>query len=124
MKRSEIEIIKKLYIDLCSASESKDVDTLKEILADDYILVHMTGKKQTKNEYINSVVSEELKYYESIHDSIEVKIDGDVAKVIGKTRTLASPFGMNKMWWRLKQDMTLIKREGKWYIIQSIASMY
>ena len=37
------EIIRNLYIELCDASINKDLNKLDEILADDYILVHMTG---------------------------------------------------------------------------------
>lgn len=119
-----MEEIKELYIDLCDASINQDIDKLKYILADNYVLVHMTGKRQSKEEYINSIINGELKYFESKHESIEVEVDGDTAKVIGKTMTLASPFGMSKSWWRLRQDLTLKKIDGKWKIVSSIASTY
>lgn len=121
---NEQEIIKNLYIKLCDASITKDLETLNEILADDYKLIHMTGKIQTKKEYIESVRTEELKYYESIHESIEIKINNDEAIIIGKTKTLASPFGFKKSWWNLRQDLTIKKENNKWIIKQSIASTY
>ena len=80
------KIIRELYIKLCDASINKNEKILNEILADDYVLIHMTGKRQSKQDYINSVLSGELKYYESIHESIEVKINGDRATIIGKTK--------------------------------------
>lgn len=119
-----MEEIKQLYIDLCDASISKDINKLRTILADNYVLVHMTGKRQSKEEYINSVINGELKSFESKHESIEVQIDGDTAKVIGKTRTLASPFGISKSWWRLRQDLELEKINNEWKIVQSVASTY
>ena len=119
-----MEEIKQLYIDLCDASISQDIDKLNSILADDYVLVHMTGKRQSKEDYINSVINGELTYFESKHESIEVQIDGDTAKVIGKTMTLASPFGMSKSWWRLRQDLELEKINNEWKIVQSVASTY
>ena len=119
-----MEEIKQLYIDLCDASINKDIEKLKSILADNYVLVHMTGKRQSKEEYINSVINGELKYFESKHESIEVQIDGDTAKVTGKTRTLASPFGMSKSWWRLRQDLKLEKINNEWKIVSSVASTY
>ncbi len=61
---TDIEIIKKLYISLCGASINKDYHKLDEILSDDYVLVHMTGKHQSKEDYINLVINGELKYYE------------------------------------------------------------
>lgn len=123
MKKDE-EIIKNMYIDLCEASINKDTQKIDELLSDDYILVHMTGMKQSKKDYINSVKNGELEYYKNIHESIEININGNKAEVIGKTKTLASPFKMTKSWWRLKQNITLEKIDGKWLITKSIASTY
>lgn len=117
-------LIEKLYTDLCEASINKNIDKLNEILADNYILVHMTGMKQTKEDYINSVKNGELKYYESVHENIDININGDKATVIGKTKILASPFGISKSWWRLKQELIVEKIDGKWLITSSIASTY
>ena len=97
---SDKELVRKLYIDLCEASINKDLIKLDEILSDDYVLVHMTGMKQTKEDYLDSVKSGELSYFESKHESIDV--NGDDATIIGKTKTLASPFGTSKSWWNLK----------------------
>ena len=84
----------------------------------------MTGMHQSKEEYMLSVKEGELKYFESVHDSIEVNINNDKASLIGKTKTLASPSKMSASWWRLKQDMTLEKRNDKWVIVKTVASMY
>ena len=118
------QIIEELYIKLCNASINKDFNTLNEILAEDYILVHMTGRIQTKQEYINSVKNGELKYYDSINESIDITINGDEAFLVGRTKTLASPFGFGKSWWNLKQDIKLKKLNNKWMITKSVASSY
>ena len=120
----EILAITELYKSLCTASINKDIDKLNEILADNYILIHMTGMHQTKEEYINSVINGDLKYYESVHDDIDIKIDKDKAVLVSKTRILASVFGISKSWWRLRQDITLEKIDGKWKITNSVASTY
>lgn len=121
---SDDEILKKIYIDLCEASINKDSNRLNDILSDDYILIHMTGIKQTKEDYINSVIIGELKYYESVHESIDVSINNNTATIIGKTKTLASPFGMNTSWWRLRQDLEAKKINGNWMLTKSKASTY
>ena len=51
---SDKELVRKLYIDLCEASINKDLIKLGEILSDDYVLVHMIGMKQTKEDYLDS----------------------------------------------------------------------
>lgn len=124
MLEKDIEIITEMYKDLSYASVTRDIEKISSLLAEDYVLVHMTGLHQTKDDYINSVKEGELKYYDAVHESIDVRIDGDKAGVIGKTKTLASPFGMSKSWWRLRQDMKLEKRNGIWKIVYSKASMY
>ena len=53
-----------------------------------------------------------------------MKAQSEMAYVTGKTKTLASPFGMIKSWWNLKQDITLKKINGKWIITEAIASAY
>jgi len=120
----EEKIVKQLYIDLCDASINKDMTLLNSILSDNYVLVHMTGMEQSKNEYMESVETGELEYFESIHESIEVNIDGDYATIIGKTKTLASPFHSGKSWWRLRQDLEAKKIDEKWVLTHSKASTY
>ena len=121
---SDKELARKLYIDLCEASINKDLDKLDEILSDDYVLVHMTGMKQSKEDYIESVKNGELSYFETKHESIEVTINGNEATILGKTKTLASPFGTSKSWWNLRQDLKAKKINGKWILTYSKASSY
>ncbi len=121
---SDKELARKLYIDLCEASINKDLDKLDEILSDDYVLVHMTGMKQSKEDYIESVKNGELSYFETKHESIEVTINGNEATILGKTKTLASPFGSSKSWWNLRQDLKAKKINGKWILTYSKASTY
>lgn len=121
---SDKELARKLYIDLCEASINKDLDKLDEILSDDYVLVHMTGMKQSKEDYIESVKNGELSYFETKHESIEVTINGNEATILGKTKTLASPFESSKSWWNLRQDLKAKKINGKWILTYSKASSY
>jgi hypothetical protein len=121
---SDKEIIKKLYTILCESSITKDFDKLNEILGTNYVLTHMTGMTESKEEYINSVKNGELKYYAVKHDDIDIRINGTKAEVIGKSKILASPFGMSKSWWKLKQYLMLEKINGKWIFIQSKVSTY
>ena len=121
---SDKELVRKLYIDLCEASINKDLIKLGEILSDDYVLVHMTVMKKTKEDYLESVKSGELSYFESKHESIDVNVNGDDATIIGKTKTLASPFVTSKSWWNLRQDLKAKKIDGKWILMYSKASSY
>ena len=58
------------------------------------------------------------------HDSIEVRIDGDEAVMIGKSRVLAAVYGGGKHGWRLQGDFTLKNENGNWKLTSSKASTY
>ena len=55
MLEKDIEIITEMYKDLSYASVTRDIEKISSLLAEDYVLVHMTGLHQTKENYINSV---------------------------------------------------------------------
>lgn len=120
------EICAQLYRDLCDASMRKDADGIASVLAEDYVLVHMTGMRQSKEDYIDAVCDGTLNYYSTEHDSIDVDIkpDGMHATVRGRSRVNAAVFGGGRHTWRLQQDLKAEKIEGVWLITESRASTY
>ena len=120
------EICAQLYRDLCDASMRKDADRIASVLADDYALVHMTGMRQSKRAYIEAVCDGTLNYYSTEHDSIDVKVasDGEHASICGRSRVNAAVFGGGRHTWHLQQDVTAIKRDGVWKLVESRASTY
>ena len=58
------------------------------------------------------------------HDEITVRIDGDNATMIGKSRVLAAVYGGGKNKWKLQGDFTLRKENGAWKFTSSKASTY
>ena len=61
-------------------------------------------------------------YYSADHDSIEVMIDADTARMIGCSRVIAAVYGGGKGSWRLKGSFTLRKQNGTWKLTSSKAS--
>lgn len=120
------EACKQLYRDLCAHSIEKDADGLRSLMAPGYVLVHMTGMRQSGEEYIKAVLDGTLNYRSSTHDSIEVELspDGRTARIRGRSRTDAAVFGGGWHVWRLQQDLTATKRNGRWLLTQSEASTY
>ena len=115
-----------LYRDLCDASMHKDADGIAALLADDYVLVHMTGMRQTKRAYIASVLDGTLNYFSIEHDSIDVHVapDGLSAGICGRSRVNAAVFGGGRHTWHLQQDLKAEKRDGVWKLVESRASTY
>ena len=118
------EEIKQRYEKMCSAMIKKDREALENVLDDSYVLVHMTGMRQSKSEFINAVMDGTLNYYSAVHESESVDITGDTAVVVGRSYVQAAVFGGGKHYWHLQQTCSLKKTNGKWKITRSVASTY
>ena len=118
------EIIIKLYREMYSAMINKDREELEQIHDDSFVLFHMTGMKQSKNEYISAIMGGTLNYYSAVHDDMEIAINGDTAKLTGKSKVTAAVFGGGKSTWRLQLDFELIRKNGEWYFTFARASTY
>ena len=65
------------FIEFQQALIDKDAEKLDEILTEKYELVHMSGKRQTKQEFISEIMDGTLNYYKSeIIDPTIEKVDG------------------------------------------------
>lgn len=115
-----------LYRDLCEASIRKDKTGIAAVLADDYALIHMTGMRQSKRDYLAAVLDGTLNYYSADHEAIEVTIasDGRSASIRARSRVNAAVFGGGRHTWRLQQQLKAVKREGAWLLVESRASTY
>ena len=118
------EIIIRLYREMYSAMINKDRTELERIHDNSFVLFHMTGMKQSKNEYISAIMGGTLNYYSAVHDDMEVAINGDTAKLTGKSKVMAAVFGGGKSTWRLQLDFELIRKNGEWYFTLAKASTY
>ena len=126
MARTDEETLRAMYRALSDASMRKDAAAISEVLADDYVLVHMTGMCQSKQDYIAAVLDGTLNYYSTEHDSVDVTVapDGDHATIRGRSRVNAAVFGGGRHTWHLQQDLKAEKRDGIWLLMESRASTY
>ena len=118
------EQIRELYRKYWRYMIDKDADGLRRLMADDYVLMHMTGVRQSKETFLRGLLDGTFNYYAADHDSIDVAIHGDTAEMIGKSRVLAAVYGGRKNSWRLRGDFTLRKENGAWRFTSSKASVY
>lgn len=113
-----------LYEDMLRYMIAKDTVSLGCLFSDDSILVHMTGHRQSKAEYLSEIASGVLNYYSAETDSIEVTVDGDKARLIGRSRVSAAVYGGGRHTWPLQMDSTLERIGGQWKIVWTKASTY
>ena len=121
---SDKEKIIRLYEEMYRAMISKDKTELERIHDDSFALIHMTGMKQSKSEYISAIINGTLNYYSAVHDNVEVKVNGDTASLTGKSKVTAAVFGGGRHTWRLQLDFELIRKNGEWYFTLARASTY
>ena len=118
------ETIKYLYRQYWQYMIEKNAAGLRRIMTEDYYLLHMTGVRQSREEFLRDLLDGTFNYYTADHDSIVVRIDGNVAEMIGKSRVTAAVYGGRKNQWRLCGVFSLRNENGDWKLINSKASTY
>ena len=111
---SDNEIIVR-FMEFQQALIDKDEGKLNEILTEKYELVHMSGKKQSKEEFIGEIMDGTLNYYKS--EIIEPTIlwdDSERATLIADVTLTAKVYGINGKW-TLNTTVDFENVDGKWY---------
>ena len=96
----------------------KDDEKLYEIMDDNYILTHMSGKRQTKEEYIDEIMDGTLNYYKSkiIRPQVSI-IDETHARLIADVELDAKVYGI-KGNWTMNSEVFMKKIDNKWFLNQ------
>ena len=94
----------------------KNLEKLNEIICDNYTLTHMSGKTQTKQEFIDEIMDGTLNYYKSTINNPDIMLFGENKAIFKADVTLdAKVYGM-KGTWTLNSQQTLEKINDEWYI--------
>ena len=123
-ERNDEQLIRDTYVRMYEGMIAKDESTLREVLGDSFVLVHMTGMRQLKDAFIKAVLNGTLNYYSAEHENMPVEINGDTAILTGQSYVAAAVFGGGKSNWHLQQKCSLKKTDGVWKITRSVASTY
>ena len=118
------QLIEALYKQMYRAMVEKDTVTLNQVHADEFVLIHMTGMRQPKQEYIRAIANGTLNYYEAVHEQMDIRVSGNNATLTGRSRVSAAVFGGGRHTWRLQLTFHLVKRNGRWLFTDSKASTY
>ena len=122
--KEEQEVLKDMYRRYWQYMISKNADGLRSLFAQEYVLFHMTGVKQSAEVFLKGLMDGTFQYYAADHDRIEVWIRGDQAVLRGCSRVDAAVYGGKRHTWHLQGDFTLRKEEGVWKFTSSRASTY
>ena len=116
--------ISELYKDYWDYMVEKNIEGLRSLMSSDYCLYHMTGVKQSADEFIEGLKNGTFNYYSAEHEDIVVSVRGDEATMTGKSRVVAAVYDGGKGSWRLQGDFTLRRENGSWKFTSSRASTY
>ena len=123
-RMTDKEQIIQLYKDMYTAMVNKDRAELERVHDEGFVLVHMTGMRQSKQDYINAIMDGTLNYYSAGHKNMQAEIKGDTAVLVGRSRVTAAVFGGGKHSWRLQLRFQLVKKNSDWHFALASASTY
>ena len=118
------EQIETCYRQMYRGMIEKDRGLLSEVLGDTFVLVHMTGMRQSKEAFIRAVENGTLNYYSANHQRIDVETHGDTAELVGQSVVNAAVFGGGRNTWHLQLRIKLIRSSGAWKVAEARASTY
>ena len=111
----QMEVLNK-FKEFQQAIIDKDAKTLNFIMSEDYTLTHMSGKIQTKQEYIKDIIDGVLNYYHStiINPNIVI-LEDKYAKLNVDVELDAKVYGI-KGTWTLNTEILMEKIENIWIL--------
>ena len=118
------EKIENCYRQMYLGMVEKDQGILSEVLDDSFVLVHMTGMRQSKTAFINAVEDGTLNYFSVDHQRIEASVHGEWAELVGQSVVAAAVFGGGRSTWRLQLKLKLEQKADSWKITEAKASTY
>ena len=118
------KIIEECYRLMYEGMVNKDEELLQKVLDSSFVLVHMTGLRQPKAEFIRSVLDGTLNYSSARHQHIDVNEEGKEPELIGKSLVHAAVFGGGWHTWRLQLRCRLKETDGVWLVTEARASAY
>lgn len=123
-KQAQAELTE-LYHVMWKALLEKDIPKLDKIHDEAFILVHMTGMRQPKAEYLRCVREGELNYFTETTEHIYVElVSDDKAILTGQSNVEAAVFGGSRNTWPLQLVFGAEKKNGKWILTGAKASTY
>ncbi len=100
----------------CQAMTEADIETMREIVSEDMVFVHMSGMRQTREEYFADVADGSLTYYTIGMADPVIEIDGDHAIVTYTSILNANAYGARGTF-RMKGSHHYENRDGAWIAV-------
>lgn len=101
------------YQAINTAMIEKDQAAMERYFDENLIFTHMSGKKQTREEFIGEIMDGTLNYYKIETKNYSISVDGDTAHMKVTHTLTAKVYGISGAW-TLTGENTYKKRGGIW----------
>lgn len=102
----------------CDAMIKKDKAALEKYFDKDLVFVHMSGKRQTRSEYIGEIMDGTLNYFKITDKKCEIQVDGSKAVMKVRHALNAKVYGMSGEW-TMGGTFRYEKRGGIWVHVEN-----
>ncbi len=100
----------------CQAMTDADIDTMRELVSEDMIFTHMSGRQQTREEYFADIADGSLDYFTIVIADPLIKVEGDKAEITYTSVLNANAYGARGTY-RMKGTHCYEKRDGSWIAV-------
>ena len=100
----------------CQAMTDADIDKMREIVSEDMTFTHMSGRRQSREEYFADVADGSLNYFTIGIANPVIKVTGDTATISYIAVLNANAYG-SRGTYRMKGTHHYEKRDGAWIAV-------
>lgn len=112
MTKDEMDVLA-AYQKMQQAMIDKDLETMRSLVHKNKTFTHMSGKKQTREQFFGEIMDGTLNYFRSdIHDP-QVTVNNDRANLKASVTLRAKVYGMSGTW-TLRTDTNYERISGEW----------
>lgn len=107
-----------LYVQACYCQAMTDADTevMREIVSEDMVFTHMSGMKQTRDEYFADIEDGSLKYFTIGIENPKISVNGQNAEITFTSVLNANAYGARGTY-RMKGTHHYELRSGEWIAV-------
>ncbi len=99
----------------CQGMVDADLDVMKEIVPEDVTFTHMSGMKQTRDEYFEDIKNGALNYYNIGIENPKIVVRGNEATITYTSVLDANAYGAKGVY-RMHGTHKFQKVNGRWYL--------
>ena len=100
----------------CQAMVDADLGAMREIVSENMIFTHMSGKRQTREEYFADIASGKLNYFSIGIENPVIKVNGNAAAIMYISVLNAKAYGARGTF-RMSGTHYYEKRDGEWIMV-------